>query len=123
MPVTSSELQAAHALCSDHREAILASDQAGCFNCQRRYPPSEIKEWVDDGQTAVCPCGIDAVIGSSQHALDDDFMLEMEHYFFHRCWRGAMDGKPRVIETVCLKEIYSRPPCRFRDAVYAEGAA
>lgn len=46
-----------------HRAAILASDICGCYHCERTFPPSAIEDWVDDGQTALCPtCGIDAVV-------------------------------------------------------------
>lgn len=46
-----------------HREVVESSQLVGCFYCLRSYCPSYIKEWSDDGQTAICGfCGIDAVI-------------------------------------------------------------
>ena len=35
----------------------------GCYYCLEIYPFSEIKKWVDNGTTPVCPyCHIDAVL-------------------------------------------------------------
>jgi len=43
---------------------IFESEICGCFFCIRIYSKNEIVEWVDDGQTALCPyCEIDSVIG------------------------------------------------------------
>lgn len=44
----------------DHIEGV---GEASCYYCMRRFKASEIKEWVDQGLTALCPrCGIDAVV-------------------------------------------------------------
>ena len=38
----------------------------GYFYCLAIYVPSEITEWVDEDQTAMCAkCGIDSVIGAA----------------------------------------------------------
>ena len=35
----------------------------GCFYCLRTYPATEVIDWIDDGETPLCPhCGIDAVM-------------------------------------------------------------
>lgn len=75
---------AAHEHSSDHREEILASDVCGCFYCMQIYSPREIREWVDDGKTAVCPkCGIDSVIGSaSRFDISGEFLRSMKEYWF-----------------------------------------
>jgi hypothetical protein len=50
-----------------HRQALLASDVAGCYHCLSEFPPSTVSTWCDGGrpgQTAICPhCGVDAVVG------------------------------------------------------------
>jgi hypothetical protein len=74
-------LLAAHKHCSNHRNEIVASAGCGCFYCETIVGPSEIRDWVDDGQTALCPhCGIDAVIGDqSGHTVTDPAFLKAMH--------------------------------------------
>lgn len=35
----------------------------GCFHCLRVYDATEVIDWIDDGETPLCPhCGVDAVM-------------------------------------------------------------
>ncbi len=35
----------------------------GCFHCLQVYDAVEVVDWVDDGETPLCPrCGVDAVM-------------------------------------------------------------
>lgn len=35
----------------------------GCFHCLAVYDALEVVDWVDDGETPLCPrCGVDAVM-------------------------------------------------------------
>jgi hypothetical protein len=74
----------AHIHCARHRAEILASESCGCFYCLKTFDPSEIQDWVDDEQTALCPkCGIDSVIGSAAGLpLSGEFLQEMHKYWF-----------------------------------------
>jgi hypothetical protein len=88
-PVRDEELKDAHKHSSDHRIEVLASDSCGCFYCLASFPPSEIKEWIDGGQTALCPrCGIDSVLGSSRFGaglgISPTFLAEMHELWFGR---------------------------------------
>ncbi len=78
------DISAAHQASSLHREQVLASEVCGCFYCRKTYPPSEIGEWVDRGETALCPkCGIDAVIGSaSGWPISREFLTAMKSFWF-----------------------------------------
>jgi hypothetical protein len=77
-------IREAHRHSSGHRLELQASDLCGCFYCNAIYPPSEITEWVDDGQTALCAkCGIDSVIGTkSGFPLTQVFLAEMNRFWF-----------------------------------------
>ena len=77
-------LKTAHKASSYHRKSIEASDVCGCFYCCRQFAPSKIREWVDKGQTAICPlCGIDSVIGAaSGYQISDDFLKQMCEFWF-----------------------------------------
>jgi hypothetical protein len=36
---------------------------ASCYYCRKRFLASAIREWVDEGETALCPhCGTDSVV-------------------------------------------------------------
>ena len=80
------ELELAHEESSYHKEDIKASDLCGCFYCRRMFNPKtkKIKEWIDGGDTALCPsCGIDSVICSeSGFPITKDFLQRMSDYWF-----------------------------------------
>jgi hypothetical protein len=75
----------AHKHCSSHKQELLVSASCGCFYCQRVFASSEVEDWCDDGNTALCPyCGIDALIGdvSSFPITDPSFLRAMHQYWF-----------------------------------------
>ena len=69
-----------------HKSKIISDDKCGCFCCISIYTPSEIVEWIDDGEdsTALCPiCGIDSVIGeSSGYPIELEFLTRMKKHWF-----------------------------------------
>jgi hypothetical protein len=81
--LTDADLRAAHKACSNHRDQVLASDSCGCFYCCASFGPEEIKDWVDEGRTALCACGIDSLIGSaSGWPVTRDFLQAMRSFWF-----------------------------------------
>lgn len=74
----------AHRFSSYHRKDLEKDNICGCFYCLKIFSPSEIEEWEDDGNTAVCPyCGIDSVIGeSSGFPITTVFFKEMHKEWF-----------------------------------------
>ena len=75
------DLDQLHSCSSQNRHAIEASDNVGCFHCERIWDPLQfpIKEWIDEhpsspqpchpgfpatgNATAMCPfCGIDSIL-------------------------------------------------------------
>ena len=77
-------VRAAHDHCSRNRKEILDSEECGCFYCEEIFSSSEIRDWIDRDQTALCPkCGIDSVIGAqSGFPVTKDFLNEMNRYWF-----------------------------------------
>ncbi len=74
------DLGSAHKHCIRHSAEIEASDICGCFYCLSTFPPSDIVEWTDDGQTALCPrCPVDAVLGSASGLPIARAFLELMH--------------------------------------------
>jgi hypothetical protein len=79
----------AHVHATKHRAEIEKSERCGCFYCLQTFSPAEIQEWIDDGDTAMCPrCGIDSVIGSaSGFSLSEKFLGRMHDYWFERGYK------------------------------------
>ena len=69
---------------SQHRALLQQSECCGCFCCLETFAYSEIEDWCDDEQTAMCPhCGIDAVLGSaSVEALTPELLKAMHQAYF-----------------------------------------
>lgn len=73
-----------HAYSSHNRKLIEASEKCHCFYCKGSIESSEIVEYTDQGQTAICPkCGIDAIVPDSiDDEIDDILISEMHEYWF-----------------------------------------
>ena len=74
----------AHGHSIRHRPEIEASKSCGCFYCLRTFPREEIKSWIRDEGTALCPhCGIDSVIGdASGYEVSKPFLSQMHSAWF-----------------------------------------
>lgn len=69
-----------HHLSTQHRTAIEASKVCGCFYCLRTFPPTDIREWIDLGRTALCPhCKIDAVLPDAYGFTPSEDLLAAMH--------------------------------------------
>ena len=81
MPLAIAE---AHDHSARHRSEVLASSVCGCFYCRATFTATEIGDWTDDEETALCPkCGIDSVIGSAAgFPITKEFLEEMHKYWF-----------------------------------------
>jgi hypothetical protein len=75
----------AHEHSANHFDSILSSEICGCFYCLELFPPDQITEFIDYGQTALCPhCKIDSVIGSaSGFPINSSFLSEMKGHWFY----------------------------------------
>ena len=74
----------AHKHSSYHRSKLERDEKCGCFYCLTIFSPSEIEEWVDANDTAICPyCEIDSIIGeSSGFPITKEFLEQMKQYWF-----------------------------------------
>ena len=68
----------------ENKSLLENSDQCGCFYCQKIYHPSEIKEWCDEGKTAICPhCGIDSVLPDIGPVnISSKLLKELNEFYF-----------------------------------------
>jgi len=76
-------LEGAHKHSIFNRTELQASTLCGCFYLAT-FESSEIVEWIDEGQTALCPkCPVDSVIGSaSGFPITSDFLSQMQKKYF-----------------------------------------
>jgi len=67
-----------------NRAELEKSEICGCFYCLTIFPPTKIADWIDDGQTALCPyCPVDSVIGSaSGYPITREFLERMRAHWF-----------------------------------------
>ena len=73
-----------------NKEILLKSTDCGCFSCVTIFPPSSIKRWIDNGETAMCPfCGVDAVLGDATESVTLARLRELKEY-----WFGDTDALP-----------------------------
>ena len=73
----------AHGHSTFNREEINNSIECACFFCLKTFKPQEIKEWIEESDTALCPkCGVDSVLGDkSGFPLTTEFLEAM-----HKSW-------------------------------------
>ena len=77
-------LKDAHLHTSCNRAEIEESKLCHCICCQTQFHSSEISEYTDEGDTAICPyCDCDAVIGDASGIRMTNELLERlnEKYF------------------------------------------
>ncbi len=64
----------------NHKDSLIKSEKCGCYYCLEVYDSKDIKDWTDDGQTALCAkCGIDAVL---PEITNKDLLIELKKYYF-----------------------------------------
>lgn len=58
-----------------NRSQQASSKSAICYHCAGSFSASEVSQYTDSGQTALCPkCGVDAVLfESSGHPMTQEF--------------------------------------------------
>jgi len=73
-----------HQFCTKNQDLLLKSDKCGCFYCGKIFSPTLIEEWIDEGETALCPyCDIDSVIPEHEYyELNEKLLIEMGKHWF-----------------------------------------
>lgn len=60
------EAEVMHEHTLGNREEILRSSRCWCICCEKEFPATEIDDWVEGDDSALCPfCYVDAVIGDA----------------------------------------------------------
>ena len=82
--MTKEEMKGIHSHTLRNRKEIEASETCACLSCCETFASSEVVEYIDHGETALCPiCGIDAVIGDCTGvSMDLNTLSELNKEFF-----------------------------------------
>lgn len=84
--LTDAEMELLHGRGFRNRAEVTRSTECACFYCRERFPPGNVREWADKGETAMCPrCGIDSVIGDGgtpEGRVSDDVVAQMRTRWF-----------------------------------------
>lgn len=69
--------------CRNHAE-LKQSLKCGCFSCGRIFDATEVEDYIDGGETALCPyCSVDSVIGdASGIELNPKLLSELKQMYF-----------------------------------------
>lgn len=78
------QLKKLHTYSVHNRSRIEIANNCYCFGCNAILDNRKIKEYTDNGQTAICPkCGNASIIPDSiEESLDEKIMAEMHEYWF-----------------------------------------
>lgn len=82
--MTREEMKRLHSYTLRNRKEIEASDNCVCISCCEVFYASDVEDYIDEGETALCPiCGIDAVIGDCTGiSMDSKTLNELNKEFF-----------------------------------------
>jgi hypothetical protein len=69
-----------------NRGEILGGERCGCIFCEQFFAPGEIRRWVGEGTTAICPrCDTASVVGSGAG-------FELTPELIHRAHQMLFEG-------------------------------
>jgi len=81
--LTRKALQQIHNHSFENHEEIKKSIICYCFYCKEASASSQVEDWADEDQTALCPlCGIDAVVGDAAGFEMTPALLQTMHEFW-----------------------------------------
>ena len=82
--MTELEMDNAYRRTLGNRKEIAKSSMCGCISCRTIFAAAEVVDFIDAGQTALCPCcGVDAVIGDAAGVkLTAELLAAMNKKYF-----------------------------------------
>lgn len=84
-----------------NRPGLAPGTECGCFHCQATFAADEIRQWIDNDLTALCPrCGVDTVL---PNVTDASALRDLHDRRFRQSsepsdadWGGATSTPDRV---------------------------
>jgi hypothetical protein len=96
---TATSLNKLHRKSRRNRPTLAKSTICGCFYCLNEYPFDRISEWIENGETAICPCcGVDAVIGFDAPVADRELLHKMHERWFERSKQLTQEEWEKALE-------------------------
>ena len=69
-------------LAMKNRDRLGMTKSCGCYNCKKIMLVSDIKNWTDNGQTAICPlCDTDCILAEVSDPVTEDVLITI-----HKHW-------------------------------------
>lgn len=67
-----------------NKNIISQSNKVGCYHCCKTFNYSDIKNFTDNDQTALCPfCSVDCIIADSQGVnISEEFLIKAKKFWF-----------------------------------------
>lgn len=67
-----------------NRKSVEKSSQCGCFYCLKIFPSSDVVNYIDNDDTALCPhCKNDSIISDEDIKLHQNLLKQMKNYWFY----------------------------------------
>ena len=98
----STNLRQAYEHSRSNRRFMVSGADCHCFHCLHAFSAEQISDWVDNGETALCPnCGVDAVLSGQADCLSEELIGELHAAYFDgpskkymaEEWRAAVNGE------------------------------
>ncbi|RDJ35599.1 MAG: cytoplasmic protein [Crenarchaeota archaeon] len=65
-----------------NKAQLTTAKNAGCYQCGKIFDTKEIKEFTDQGETALCPyCEIDSVIAETNIKLSEEYLKAIKEFW------------------------------------------
>lgn len=85
-----------------NRRFMVSGAGCRCFHCLHAFAAEQVTQWVDNGETALCPnCGVDAVLSGQADCLSEELIGELHGAYFDgpskkytaEEWRAAVSAE------------------------------
>lgn len=69
-----------------NKSLIDLSNKIGCFHCLKMVDKDQIKDFTDNGQTAICPlCSVDSLVGDACGvAINNETLLQANNFWYKK---------------------------------------
>ena len=66
-----------------NKTSLQEAGKVACYNCCEKFNFEKVKDFTDNGLTAICPeCGVDSLIPDQDGDLSNEFLKECSEYWF-----------------------------------------
>ena len=78
------DIRMAPKLAINNKTNLKLANECACYYCLKSFNYENVKEWVDNNDTAICPfCSVDAVVPIYEEKDGDiEFLSKIRKYWF-----------------------------------------